>query len=188
MKKTIYTTLIGLFTAFIFFNVSAQVNVGDKAPLFKTKDDSGKSWKLKSYIGKKNVVMYFYPAAMTGGCTKQACAYRDDKSNLDDLDAVVVGISGDEIKNLKIFKDVYDLNFPLLADIDGSIAKAYGVPVKDGGSIERDYDGGPITLNRGVTSARWTIVIDKKGNVVYINKEVNAAEDSKDIIEVLGQL
>ena len=125
---------------------------------------------------------------MTGGCTKQACAYRDDKAKLDGVDAVVAGLSGDEVKNLKIFVDVYDLNFPLLADEDGSIANAYGVPLKDGGSIEREYKGGPVTLNRGVTSARWTFIIDKKGEIVYINKEVNAAEDSKDVIAILGKL
>ncbi len=188
MKKINYQILFVAFVSLIFYNASAQVEVGDKAPLFKAKDDLGKTWNLNSFMGKKNVVLYFYPAAMTGGCTKQACAYRDDKVKLDDMDAVVVGLSGDEVKNLKIFKDVYDLNFPLLADEDGSIARAYGVPLKDGGSIEREYEGGPVTMNRRVTTARWTFIIDKKGEIAYVNKEVNAAEDSKDVMAILEKL
>ncbi|MFC2126531.1 peroxiredoxin [Bacteroidota bacterium] len=187
MKYMLRLVLFGIL-ALLFNNATAQIEVGDKAPLFKAKDDEGKTWNLKSYIGKKNVVLYFYPAAMTGGCTKQACAYRDDKANFDGMNAVVVGLSGDEVKNLKIFADVYDLNFPLLADEDGTIAKAYGVPVKDGGSIEREYKGGPVTMTRGVTSSRWTFIIDKKGKVAYINKEVNASEDSKEVMAVLKKL
>ena len=188
MKKINCQILIIAIITFMFYSANAQVEVGEKAPMFKTKDDNGRNWNLKSYLGKKNVVLYFYPAAMTGGCTKQACAYRDDKAKLDGLDAIVVGLSGDEVENLKIFKAVYDMNFPLLADEDGEIAKNYGVPVRDGGSIERDYQGGPVTMNRGVTTARWTFIINKKGEIAYVNKEVNAAEDSKDVLAVLEKL
>ena len=166
----------------------AQVKVGDEAPKFKARDDRGKTWNITKYLGKKNIVLYFYPAAMTGGCTKQACAYRDDKAKLDAMDAIIVGVSGDKVNNLTIFKEVYDLNFPLLADENGAIAEAYGVPVNDGGSIEREYNGGPVTLIRTVTTARWTFIIDKKGKIAYINRQVDAAEDSRNVIAVLEKL
>lgn len=69
---------------------------------------------------------------MTGSCTKQACAYRDDKVSFDALNVTVVGVSGDEVKNLEYFKNAYNLNFPLLSDNVGSIAKLFGVASKNG--------------------------------------------------------
>jgi len=181
--------LIITFALFLIYNVGyAQLEVGDKAPAFSAKDDSNKSWNSSDYIGAKNLIVYFYPAAMTGGCTKQACAFRDDKSKLDGVDAIVVGISGDEVENLKYFKEAYDLNFPLLADTNGKIAEKFGVFVKDGGSIKRTIGGNELTLTRGVTTSRWTFIIDKKGKIVYKNTEVNAAEDSKETLAILGNL
>ena len=122
---------------------------------------------------------------MTGGCTKQACSYRDFQEEFQDLDATVVGISGDEVDNLKVFKEAHQLNFTLLSDPDGSVAEKYGVPLKDGGSIDREVNGINYTLNRGVTTSRWTFVIDKDGKVIYKNANVNATEDSKEVMEVI---
>lgn len=172
----------------IAFTGFSQVQVGDKSPKFSAMDDSSKLWKSSDFVKKKIIVIYFYPAAMTGGCTKQACAFRDDKSKLDKLDAMVIGVSGDQAENLKYFKEAHDLNFPLLADPDGSIAEKFGVPLKDGGSIVRNIGGSDITLERGVTSSRWTFIIDKKGKVVYKNTEVNAPEDSQQTIKVIQNL
>lgn len=165
----------------------AEVQVGDAAPQFECKDDTGKVWKSEDHYGKKTVVVYFYPAAMTGGCTKQACAYRDDKQQLADKDAEVVGVSGDEVAGLQLFKKAHDLNFTLLADTDGSVAKAFGVPVKGGGEITREVDGKEFVLKRGVSAARWTIVVNKEGKIASINKQVKAADDSKFILKLLGQ-
>lgn len=172
----------------ITFTVFAQVNVGDQSPKFAALDDSNKSWDSSDFLGEKNIIVYFYPAAMTGGCTKQACAFRDDKAKLDGLDAIVIGVSGDEVENLKYFKDAHNLNFPLLADHDGEIAKKFGVPLRDGGAIVRNINGNDMTLDRGVTASRWTFIIDKKGKIVYKNTEVNAAEDSQKTIEVIKNL
>jgi peroxiredoxin Q/BCP len=84
---------------------------------------------------------------MTGGCTKQACAYRDSKDQISSLNAVVVGVSGDDAKNLELFKRAHNLNFTLLSDTDGKIASAFGVPMKVGEkSIEREVDGVQYTL------------------------------------------
>lgn len=185
MKLAAFTTLLlFVFTIAVF----AQVDVGDKSPKFSTVDDSNQPWNSADYVGDKIIVVYFYPAAMTGGCTKQACSFRDDKAKLDGLDAMVIGVSGDKVENLKYFKEAHDLNFPLLADHDGEIAKKFGVPLRDGGDIVRTINGSDMTLNRGVTASRWTFIIDKKGKIAYKNTEVNAEEDSQDALEVIKNL
>lgn len=166
-----------------------DLSLGDKVDAFSAKGDDGKTWKSKKLIGKKNLVVYFYPAAMTGGCTKQACAYRDSKEDLSSEDAEVIGVSGDEVQNLELFKRAHNLNFTLLSDPDGEIASIFGVPIKEGEkSIEREVDGKTFTLTRGLTTARWTFIIDKQGTLVYKSTEVNAAEDSKAVLAVLKEL
>ena len=116
MKRILaYFTLIG-FSAISPMLAAKVLNVGDKAPAFSTLDDRGKQWKSSDVVGSKHLVVYFYPAAMTGGCTKQACAFRDDKSKLTQLDAVVVGVSGDNPEGLAHFKRAENLNFTLLSD------------------------------------------------------------------------
>src|SRR5437868_5926308 len=97
-----------------------DLKVGDPAPTFEAKDDHGKTWKSSDHVGKKVVVIYFYPADLTGGCTKQACAFRDDMRQLAEQGVEVVGVSGDSVENHQIFKKVKNLNFTLLADEDGS--------------------------------------------------------------------
>lgn len=165
---------------------AVKLSVGDKAPVFTSTDDQGKEWKSSDHIGKKIVVVYFYPADLTGGCTKQACGFRDDMKKLADKGVEVVGVSGDSAKNHQIFKAVHKLNFTLLADEKGEMAKKFGVPVKDGGTFKtKDENGNPVALVRGVTIARWTFVIGKDGNILLKNDKVNAAEDSKKILEVI---
>ena len=122
---------------------------------------------------------------MTGGCTKQACAYRDNKADFDKMNATVIGVSGDEVSNLKHFKNTYQLNFPLLSDDTGQIAKTLGVPARDGGSINKEIDGENILLVRGVTTPRWTFVLDKNRKIIYKNAQVNASEDSATIMAVI---
>ena len=161
---------------------------GDVAPTFRTLDDTGKEWKSKDFLGKSNLIVYFYPAAMTGGCTKQACAFRDDKEKWTALDAVVVGVSGDNPEGLTHFKKAYGLNFSLLSDEDGEIAKKFGVPTRPGGSLERTVDGKAVTLVRGVTANRWTFVISKDGKIVHKNTKVNAVKDSEEVRAILKKL
>lgn len=166
----------------------AGLEVGSKVDAFAANADSGDLWQLSDYLGKKNIIVYFYPAAMTGGCTKQACAYRDQSAALNDVDAVVVGVSGDSVNNLKLFKKANDLNFPLLSDANGGIAKMFGVATRDGGSIERELDGITHVLTRGITTMRWTFIIGKDGSVVYKNDQVNATEDTSTVIGELKKL
>ncbi len=165
-----------------------DLNVGDKAPEFKSTDDEGKEWKSQDRVGKKILVVYFYPADLTGGCTKQACGFRDRMKLLKEKDVEVVGVSGDSVKNHKLFKEAHNLNFTLLADEDGSVAKKFGVPLKKGGTIEKRVDGEKYTLTRGVTAGRWTFVIDKNGKIVHKDKSVKAAQDSKKVLKVVKEL
>lgn len=181
-------TFFGLLILFVLLSAqgfSQELNVGDKAPEFQAKTDDNSTWDLKDYLGNKYIVVYFYPAAMTGGCTKQACAYRDFKNEIASANAIVVGVSGDNVEGLKLFKKANDLNFPLLSDESGVIAKKFGVPTRDGGSITREVDGKNYDLVRGVTTSRWTFVIDKNGKIVYKNTEVDASKDTEEILDFI---
>lgn len=165
------------------------VDVGDKAPKFESVDDSGKPWKSAEHVGKKILVVYFYPADMTGGCTAQACGYRDKMEDLSSAGVEVVGVSGDTVKNHQIFKKAHDLNFALLADTDGKVAKAFGVPVALGEkSVTKLIDGAETLLVRSATAKRWTFVIDRDGNVVYKDSQVNAKQDPEKIQQVISEL
>lgn len=180
-----FITLFVLMTLFTTTSFSQELNVGDKAPEFQAKTDDGTTFDLKNFVGDKFIVVYFYPAAMTGGCTKQACTYRDFKTQINSADAMVVGVSGDNVEGLKLFKKANDLNFTLLSDETGTIAKKFGVPLRDGGSITRDVDGHNYELVRGVTASRWTFIIDKSGKIVYKNTEVDAANDPQEILDFI---
>ncbi len=171
------------------YAIDITLKVGDKAPEFTVKDDAGKDWKASDHFGKKIVVVYFYPADMTGGCTAQACGFRDDLGKLQGKNVEVVGVSGDSVRNHQLFKKVHNLNFTLLADPTGKVAAAFGVPFTKGEkSITREIDGKEEVLTRGVTTKRWTFVVDEKGEVVYKNEQVKAAVDSKKIMEVVSNL
>lgn len=161
--------------------VSDTLQVGDHAPGFVANDQDGNLWKFEDHLGKGYLVVYFYPAAMTGGCTKQACSYRDHKSGFDDLQVEIVGISGDPVKNLKYFQEAHQLNFTLLSDVSGEIATKFGVPIGKGGVITRSIKGEDKNLERVVTASRWTFVIDPQGKVIYKDAEVNAAEDGQKV-------
>jgi peroxiredoxin Q/BCP len=164
----------------------ADLKVGDAAPEFEAKDDQGNAWKSSEHVGKKIMVVYFYPADMTGGCTKQACGFRDDSKTLADKGVEVVGVSGDSVSNHQVFKKAHNLTFTLLADEDGTVAKKFGVPVGKGGSFKtKDADGNPVELTRGVTIQRWTFVVGKDGKIIHKNNKVKAAEDSKAILDLI---
>src|SRR5437870_13516847 len=98
---------------------------GDPAPEFSLPDSTGKQVSLSDYRGRK-VVVYFYPAAGTPGCTKQACDFRDNLADLDGAGFEVVGISPDPPAKLAKFRDSERLTFPLLSDVDKSVLGAYG--------------------------------------------------------------
>ena len=107
--------------------MSSQVKLkaGDRAPEFTLPDADGKPVSLKDFRGRR-VIVYFYPAAMTPGCTKQACDFRDSLSQLDGAGVTVLGISPDPVAKLGRFRDEQQLTFPLLSDVDKDVLGKYG--------------------------------------------------------------
>jgi thioredoxin-dependent peroxiredoxin len=101
--------------------------VGDTAPLIEGKNQDGKTWKLADDVGKKVVLLYFYPKDDTKGCTKEACGLRDRMGDLAKDNVEVIGVSFDSTESHQAFISKYSLNFLLLADTDGKIADTYGV-------------------------------------------------------------
>jgi thioredoxin-dependent peroxiredoxin len=180
-------SVLVVFLLALSLGVFAQngLNIGDKVPRFEAVTDDGSIWKLKDYVGEKYLVVYFYPAAMTGGCTAQACAYRDLNSDLESENAMVVGVSGDNVDGLKFFKKAHNLNFSLLSDETGKIARLFGVPTRDGGVFRSEFNGQPFELEREITTSRWTFIIDKKGKVVYKNEQVDAKKDTGEVLSFL---
>lgn len=170
-----------------------KLEVGDPAPSFQGQTDQGPDgkptlWKSDNHVGKKILVVYFYPADMTPGCTKQACSYRDALKKLDRDDVLVIGVSGDSVENHQHFRQQYELPFTLLADPDGKIAEAFGVQYGPGGSIQRVVDGKQQVLTRGVTSSRWTFVIGPDKRIVHIDRNVNPSEDREKVWKVLSKI
>lgn len=133
---------------------------GAKAPEIKLKTADGRDFQLSALKGKR-VVLYFYPKADTPGCTKQACAFRDSMSELEGLNAEVVGVSPDAEKAIGKFRDKYNLSFTLLADVDHKAAEAYGV-WKEKSMYGKTYMG----------VERTTFVIDENGKIAKIFQKV----------------
>src|SRR5277367_4744769 len=100
---------------------------GDLVPDFELPDEDGTPRKLSDLAASGPVVLFFYPAAMTPGCTAESCHFRDLKSEFEALGAQRVGISADQVEKQKRFSDKYSFDFPLLSDPDGTVARAYGV-------------------------------------------------------------
>jgi thioredoxin-dependent peroxiredoxin len=185
--KTIFTVYSILISVFMSVSGQQVLKVGDKAPEFQATADDGSNWNIKKFLGKAYIVVYFYPAAMTSGCTKQACSYRDHQDNLKAAGIVVVGISGDRAEDLRLFRQADNLNFTLLSDEKGKIAEKFGVPVSEGGSVKRTVDGTEHELVRGVTEKRWTFIIGKDGKIIYKNESVNPEKDPEDILAFIKE-
>jgi len=186
MKRIAILTLLLIS---VFFTAHSQVSLGEKASNFTARDQDGSKWVLKKEMrSSEYMVIYFYPVAFTGGCTKQACAYRDQKAELEKVKASLVGVSGDSPETLELFALEHQLNFTLLSDETGEIATLFGVPVKEGGTIQREIKGQTLDLVRSATIQRWTFILDSKGMLIYKDAEVNASEDSSKVVEFLSSL
>ena len=105
--------------------------------------------------------------------------------DLKDLNVEVVGVSGDAVNGLKVFKQAHNLNFTLLSDVEGTIARRFGVPYRDGGSLLRKINDQEVTLMRGQSSSRWTFILDGQGKVVFKDTQVNASRDADKVIEFI---
>jgi len=100
----------------------------------------------------------------------------------------VVGISGDAVKNLKLFKQTNNLNFTLLSDITGEIAKVFGVSLRDGGSFTKNFGEKEIEIIRAYTPTRWTYILDKNAKIIYKDTEVDLKNDHQKVINFLESL
>ena len=176
MKEAVF---VGALASCLVCSLEAYaIGLNEPVPAFEAIDDEGNVWKSTDHIGKKMVVLYFYPADMTGGCTAQACGYRDRMESFGRLNAEVIGVSGDTAKNHQVFKKAHQLNFTLLADTDGKIAELFGVPVSKGErTVTKSIDGVDVDLTRSATAKRWTFIIDRNGKVVHRDDRVNAKAD-----------
>ena len=173
---------------------AAGLAEGDAVPAFESTDEQSQPWKSADHIGKNVVVLYFYPGDFTGGCIKQAEAYREGLTNIEKLGVELVGVSGDEVATHKLFKETYGLKHALLADPKGELAKLVGVPVSAGSRVmpagaDRkpllDADGKRMILQRQVTLARWTVVIGRDGKIASIRKIVNPVTDSAEVLKIV---
>jgi peroxiredoxin Q/BCP len=152
----------GIKIAFLFIMIAGFTNLfsqselaeGSQAPDFTLKDAFGNEYTLSTYSGISPVVIYFYPKAGTSGCTKQACAIRDDWDKFEENNIKVFGVSTDTKEEIEEFVNDYSLNFPLLSDADKKVSKDYGV------------------LNESGKAQRVTFIIDKD-NIISDILEVN---------------
>ena len=166
-----------------------DLKVGDVAPVFQSTDDQGLTWKSSDHVGKKYIVVYFYPGDFTPGCTAQAQKFRDNMNNLYDQGAEVVGVSGDSTKTHSLFKESYKLTFTLVADEKGELAKRFGVPVGPGAEVRtKNADKTPLTFKREITTARWTFIIGKDSTIIYKNTKVDPVKDSQEVSTILQKL
>jgi peroxiredoxin Q/BCP len=166
-----------------------NLEVGDQAPAFEAPDEEGNTWLSVKHVGKKFIVLYFYPGDFTPGCTAQAQKFRDNMNKISDLGAEVIGVSGDSPATHALFKQAFKLNFSLLADEDGNLATRFGVPVGPGQEVKtRDADKNLLVIKRAVTTARWTFIIDRDGKIAYKNTKVDPVADSKQVEEFLQKV
>jgi peroxiredoxin Q/BCP len=149
---------------------AAGLAPGDRAPDFEAIDADSKTHVLSSHRGVERVVLYFYPKDETPGCTREACAFRDDWERFRALDTQVYGVSLDDAASHRRFASKHDLPFPLLVDPDGHIAALYGVP------------------HRGAVLNRSTVVVDRRGIVRLVDHEVDITSQNARLLEFLAGL
>ena len=147
---------------------------GDRAPDFELKDGDGRTWKLSEI--DEHVIVYFYPADETPGCTLEACDFRDARDELAGAGYTVLGISPQDAQSHRAFANNHGLDFPLLADDRLEAARSYGAVRDEEGS----YEGKPLKV------ARSTFVIDDQGEIVEAIYGVKAKGHLLDLKSRLG--
>lgn len=149
------------------------IQTGDRIPGFSLPDQDDKMVRISDYIGKNNLVIYFYPKDKTAGCTAEACAFRDAFHEFKEIDAEVFGISADSVKSHKSFAQQHSLTFRLLSDSEKSVRRLFGVP----GNLF------------GLIPGRVTYIVDKQGIVrgVY-NSQLDPAGHVQKSLEKLQEI
>ncbi len=152
----------------------AELQVGDKAPAFRLPASTGGTISLSDFAGKQRVVLYFYPKDDTPGCTKEACSFRDTLPRIDAKDAMVLGVSADDLKAHDKFIKKYELNFPLLSDADHAVAEAYGA-WGEKSMYGKKYFG----------MIRKTFIIGKDGKFEHIFNKVSPDAHGEEILKLI---
>jgi peroxiredoxin Q/BCP len=147
-----------------------SLKVGDMIPEFSLPDQDGKIFKIKDVIGKKQLVIFFYPQDGSLYCTREACYFRDINDVFDENDAVVIGISGQSVESHKEFAELNRLNYTLLSDTGDVVRKLFGVP----------------SNMFGLIPGRVTFVTDKSGRIVYIfNSQTRVQKHADEALKII---
>lgn len=149
----------------------AELKAGDTAPDFSLMDENSRLVALKDFLGKKVVVLYFYPKDFTPGCTAEACSFRDDHKAYEDRGAAVIGVSLDSVESHTKFSQRYSLPFDILSDKSKEVAKAYGV----------------LGLG-GFVAKRVTFIINKEGKITHIFTKVDVRKHSEEVLKALDEV
>jgi len=162
--------ILGILLAAIFAGAPVDLKPGDKAPNFTAESTDGSHISLHHYLGKSNVVLYFYPADMTSGCTIEACTFRNEIAKYKAAHTIVLGVSTDSRELHEQFTAKDSLNFPLLVDTSHTICDAYGVPVSNG------------------HAKRWTFLIGKDGMIAKVYHSVDPRNHSVELLKDIAEL
>lgn len=150
-----------------------KIEVGSKIPQFRLHDQHGNSFDINSVLGKKNLVIYFYPKDDTPGCTAEACYFQDQFEVFKQANSDVIGISGQSVESHKNFAEKYRLTYTLLSDEGNSIRKLFGVP----------------SNFLGLLPGRVTYIVDKSGTVIYMfNSQSQATKHVDEALKILQHL
>lgn len=155
----------------------ALPKVGNLAPAFTLQNQDGEKVSLKQFRDKSNVVLYFYPKAMTPGCTLQACGIRDSKKELAKLNTVVLGVSPDPVAKLGKFIEKHDLNFTLLSDEDHAITEKYGC-----------WDLKKFMGREFMGVVRTSFIIGKDGKLKQVMNKFKTKSHHDDVIAQIKEL
>ena len=163
MQKIILVAIL-IAIALVFIKCKSKPKksliVGDKVPEFNLLDQDGTNFNISEYIGKRAMVIYFYPKDDTPGCTKEACKFRDEFEVFSALNVKVIGISSDDVGSHKAFAEKNNLPFSLLADTEKKVRSLFGVP----------------TFGAGLIPGRVTYIIDNKGVVKFVFNNITEGE------------
>ncbi|HEX9428455.1 MAG TPA: thioredoxin-dependent thiol peroxidase [Candidatus Polarisedimenticolia bacterium] len=150
--------------------------VGSKAPVFSLQATGGKTVALKDFLGRKNLVLYFYPKDGTPGCTAEAAGFRDAFGNFESADTVILGVSRDDLASHEVFSRKHKLPFLLISDRDSELAKSYGVFGKKS-FMGREFFG----------VHRTTFVIDKTGTIRQVYPRVKVKEHPAEVLDFIRE-
>ncbi len=172
MKITLttpFTAVLGIL-ALMMAPLASALDVGDKAPDFTLQASDGNTYSLSDFVGERPLIIAFFPAAFTGGCTIQCKAIRDSSREIKSFDVGYFMASVDDVERNRDFANEYELDFPVLADPEKTVAEAFGV------------------LNARGFANRWTFYIDAEGTVVKIDRETNPATAGQDLTRNMADL